>query len=152
MRKSMLVAVLCASVLTLSTLPVRAATSTNEFDVVLVVASPTTWESIKYNTGSGEAWIAQAGKWMPIEDKTKIPQGKYSVKMMALTGDWAAIRLEVTTGKSWQCRAGAWMEMTHATADSINSAPTVEKTRAPAAPIYPPTDPKLFDEGKKKQP
>ena len=136
MRSFMLVAVLCASVLTLSTLPVRAATPTNEFDVVLVVASPTTWESIKYNTGSGEAWIAQAGRWMPIEDKSKIPQGKYSVKMMALTGDWAAIRLEVTTGKSWQCRAGSGVEMTH----------------APAAPIYPPADTKLFDEGKKKQP
>jgi hypothetical protein len=73
---------------------------------------------------------------MPLEDKTKIPQGKYIVKMMALTGDWAAIRMEVTTGQSWQCRAGAWVEMTH----------------APAAPIYPPADPKLFDEGKKKQP
>jgi hypothetical protein len=146
------VAVLCASVLTLSTLHARAATPTNEFDVVLVVASPTTWESIKYNTGSGEAWIAQTGKWMPIEDKTKIPQGKYIVKMMALTGDWAAIRLEVTTGQSWQCRAGAWVEMTHAPADSIHPAPTVGKTRAPAAPVYPPADPKLFDEGKKKQP
>jgi hypothetical protein len=152
MKTHVLVVALCASVLTLSALHVHAQTPTNEFDIVLVVASPTTWESIKYNTGTGEAWIAQAGKWLPIEDKTKIPQGKYIVKMTALAGDWAAIRLDVSAGRSWQCRAGAWVEMTHAPADPIRTAPTVEKTRAPAAPIYPPADPKLFDDGKKKQP
>jgi hypothetical protein len=134
MRNFMLVAVLCASVLTLSAFRAHAQTPTNVFDIVLVAASPTTWESIKYNTVSGEAWIAQTGQWIPIEDKTKIPQGHYVVKMTILSADWAALRLDVTTGRSWQCRAGAWVEMMH----------------APAAPSDPPADPKLVDDGKKK--
>lgn len=152
MKPRMLVAMLFTALLTLSTLHARASAPTNEFDIVLVAVSPTTWESIKYNTGSGEAWIAQAGKWLPIEDKTKIPHGQYIVKMTALAGDWAALRLEVTTGQSWQCRAGVWVEMTHEPADPMKPAATVEKPRAPAATIYPPADPKLFDDGKKKQP
>jgi hypothetical protein len=80
----------------------------------MVAMSPTAWSSIKYNTGTGEAWIAESGKWMPIEETAKIAKGKYCIKMTALSGDWAAIRFEVGTGRSWQCRAGAWAEIAHA--------------------------------------
>ena len=119
MKKTMLLPAICASVLMLSALHAGAATATNEFDVVMVAMSPTTWESIKYNTGTGEAWIAQSGKWIPIEETAKIPNGKYCVKMTGLSGDWAAVRFEVSTGQSWQCRAGAWEEMTNATPTAV---------------------------------
>jgi len=112
----MLLAATCASVLMLSALHANASTSTNEFDIVMVAISPITWSSIKYNTETGEAWVAQSGKWMPIEETAKIPKGKYFIKMTALSNDWAAIRFEVNTGQSWQCRGGAWAEITHATA------------------------------------
>ena len=116
----MLSAATCAAALTLSTLQVDAATSTNEFEVVLVAISSTTWQAIKYETGTGEAWIAGSGKWMPIEDTAKIPKGKYVIKMTALSGDWAAIRYEVNTGQSWHCRAGTWVEITLAPVEPID--------------------------------
>ena len=135
MKQTMLLAAACASVLMMSTLHVNASTSTNEFDIVVVAISSTTWQSIKYNTGTGEAWIARSGTWMPMEDAAEIPKGKYLIKMMALSNDWAAIRFEVNTGRSWQCRGNAWVEMTLATAE----------------PVDHPADPKSSDE-KKKQP
>ena len=104
----------------LSALHANASTSTNEFDIVMVVISPTTWSSIKYNTGTGEAWIAQSGKWMPVEETAKIPKGKYLIKMTALSNDWAAIRLEVNTGQSWQCRGGTWAEISHVTVAPVD--------------------------------
>lgn len=119
MKKTNLLAATCASVLMLSALCSGAAPSINEFDIVMVAISPTTWASIKYNTGTGESWIAQSGKWMPIEETTKILKGKYCIKMTALSNDWAAIRFEVNSGQSWQCRAGAWAEITHATASPL---------------------------------
>lgn len=115
MKNRILLAATCVCVLMLPALHARASTSTNEFDIVLVAMSPTTWSSIKYNVGTGEAWLAQNGKWMPIEETAKIPKGKYCIKMTALSSDWAAIRFEVNTGQSWQCRAGAWVEITDAT-------------------------------------
>jgi hypothetical protein len=134
MKQTMLLAATCASVLMLSALHVNASTSTNEFDVVMVAISSTTWSSIKYNTGTGEAWIAQSGNWMPVEETAKIPIGKYSIKMTALSNDWAAIRLEVNTGQSWQCRAGAWAEIPQAT----------------AAPVDQPVQPESSDQSKKQ--
>jgi hypothetical protein len=125
MRQTMLLAATCASVWMLSALHANASTSTHEFDVVLVAISSTTWSSIKYNTGTGEAWIAQSGKWMPVEETAKIPEGKYSIKMTALSNDWAAIRFEVNTGQSWQCKGGAWAEIPHATV-----APVAQPVRA----------------------
>lgn len=133
MKQTMLLAATCASVWMLSVLHTNASTSTNEFDIVMVAISATTWESIKYNIGTGEAWIAQGGKWMPVEEAAKIPNGKYLVRMTALANDWAAIRLEVNTGQSWQCRAGTWAEITHATAASeglparVNSSDEIKK-------------------------
>jgi hypothetical protein len=133
MKQTMLLAATCASMLVLSALHANASTSTNAFDIVMVAISPTTWSSIKYNTGTGEAWIAQGGKWMPVEEAAKIPNGKYLVRMTALANDWAAIRLEVNTGQSWQCRGGTWAEITHATAASdglpalLNSSDEIKK-------------------------
>jgi len=120
MKQTMLLATTCASVLILSALHANASTSTNEFDIVMVAISPTAWSSIKYNTGTGAAWIAQSGKWMQIEETAEIPKGKYFIKMTALSNDWAAIRFEVSTGQSWQCRGGAWVEITHATAATVD--------------------------------
>jgi hypothetical protein len=134
MKQTMLLAATCVSVLMLSALHATASTSTNEFDIVMVAISPTTWSSIKYNTGTGEAWIAQNGQWKPVEETAKIPKGKYFIKMTALSNDWAAIRLEVNTGQSWQCRGGAWAEITHAT----------------AAPVAQPAQAKSTDETKKQ--
>ena len=134
MKQATLLAATCASVLMLSAPQGRASPSTNEFDIVMVAMSATTWSAIEYNTGTGEAWIAQSGKWMPIEEPAKIPQGKYLIKMTALSGDWAAIRFEVNTGQSWQCRGGAWVEIAHAT----------------APPVEQPADPKSSDKGKKQ--
>ena len=134
MKQTMLLAATCVSALMLSALRANASTSTNEFDIVMVAISPTTWSSIKYNTGTGEAWIAQSGRWMPIEDTAKIPRGKYFIRMTALSNDWAAIRLEVNTGQSWQCRGGVWAEMTHAA----------------AAPVDPPGHAKPSDEVRKQ--
>ena len=128
MKPTMLLAATCASLLMLSTLHANASTSTNAFDVVMVAISPTTWSSIKYNTGTGEAWIAQNGKWMPIEEIAEIPIGTYSIKMTALSNDWAAIRLEVNTGQSWQCSAGAWAEISHATAAPVDQPVHVESS------------------------
>ena len=115
MKNTMLLAAICASVLMLSAPPANASTSTNEFDIAMVAISSNAWSSIKYNTGTGEAWIAQNGQWIPIGETAKIPRGKYVIKMTALSGDWAAIRFEAHTGQAWQCRGGAWVEMTHAT-------------------------------------
>ena len=134
MKNTMLLAATCVCVLMLSALHARASTSTNEFDIVMVAMSPTTWSSIKYNTGTGEAWLAQSGKWMPIEETAKIPKGRYCIKMAALSGDWAAIRFEVSTGQSWQCRGGAWVEIVHAT----------------PAPVDQPVNAKASDETKKE--
>ncbi len=116
----MLLAATCASALMLSALDVNAAASKNEFDIVLVAMSPTTWSSIKYNTKTGEAWLAQSGKWVPIEEAAKIPKGEYAIKMIALSSDWAAIRFEVNTGQSWQCRGGVWVEITHDAAAPVD--------------------------------
>jgi len=120
MKQTMLLAATCASLLMLSAPHANASTSRNEFDIVMVAISPTTWSCIKYNTGTGEAWIAQSGKWMPIEETAKIPKGQYLVKMTALSNDWAAIRFEKSTGQSWQCRGGVWVEITHATAAPVD--------------------------------
>ena len=130
MKQTLFLAAACAFVLMRSALHAHASTSTNEFDIVMVAMSPTTWSSIKYHTETGEAWIAQSGKWVPIGDTVMIPKGKYVIKMTALSDDWAAIRLEVNTGQSWQCRGGAWAEITHAT----------------AAPVEPPAHAKSSDE------
>ncbi|TFH13160.1 MAG: hypothetical protein E4H02_12305 [Lentisphaerales bacterium] len=122
MNLTMLSAATCAAAFTLSTLQADAATSTNEFEfeVVMVAISSTRWQALKYETRTGEAWIASSGKWMPIADTAKIPKGKYVIKMTALSGDWAAIRYEVNTGQSWHCRAGAWVEITLAPVEPID--------------------------------
>jgi len=134
MKLTRLLAVTCASVLMLSAPHVKASSPTNEFDIVMVAMSSTTWSAIKYNIGTGEAWIAQNGKWMPIEETAKIPIGKYLVKMTALSSDWAALRFEVSTGQSWQCKGGAWVEI----------------SPAAAAPIEQPAAPKSSEESKKQ--
>ncbi|MDA0322032.1 MAG: hypothetical protein O2923_04860 [Verrucomicrobia bacterium] len=130
MKHTMLLVAICASVLMLSTRHGNASATTNEFDVVMVAISSTTWQSIKYNIRTGEAWIAGSGKWTPIAEAAKIPEGKYAIKMTALSGDWAAIRYEVNTGDSWQCRGGAWVEIPHVTEE----------------PADQPVDPKSSDE------
>ena len=112
MKQTTLLVATCAAALTLSALQVNASPSTNEFEVVMVAISSTRWQAIRYETGTGKAWIAGSGKWAPIKDSAKIPKGKYVIKMIALSGDWAAIRYEVKTGQSWQCSAGTWKEIT----------------------------------------
>jgi|GEM_PF-1417237 len=129
MKHYRLPAATAMAVLILSTLHVKASTSTNAFDIVMVTMSPTIWSSIKYNTGTGAAWIAQNGKWLPLQDAEAIPEGEYVIKMTGLANDWAAIRFDVKTGQSWQCREHAWVEITHTTPE-----PAAEPATPKAAP------------------
>ena len=99
-----------------------AASPDNEFDVILVPISSTRWASIKYNTGTGEAWTAMDGKWVVIEEEKGVARGRFVVKMTGLSEDWAALRLEITTGKTWQCRQGKWVEITHVTSEPAGDA------------------------------
>ena len=134
MKPTMLLAVTCASVLMLSAPHAKAAPPADEFDVVMVAMSSTSWSAIKYNGGTGEAWLAQSGKWIPLEETAKIPKGKYLVKMTALSSDWAAIRFEVHSGRSWQCKGGVWVEI----------------SQELAAPVDQPAAPKASEDGKKQ--
>jgi hypothetical protein len=114
MTNKILLVAACASAWMFPTAHVHAGPPDSTFDIAMVAISGTAWESIKYNTETGEAWIALGGKWVEIEDEKSLPKGRYVIKLTGLSNDWSAVRMEVMTGASWQCRQGKWVTLTEA--------------------------------------
>ncbi len=70
------------------------------------------WQAIRYIAKTGDAWILFGNEWKKIADSIKVPESRYTVKLVATSSmNWQAIRMDTISGKSWMVNEFKWVEI-----------------------------------------
>jgi hypothetical protein len=110
------VAVLCGALYFASqpvTASAPAATGTNLWSLTMI-EEPDDWEAVRINTATGQAWAAQGGKWVALNEPGEWPPqgepGTYQCHATYATGSksWYTLRFNVRTGDCWSLSGPNW--------------------------------------------
>ncbi len=71
------------------------------------------WVLIRYNRFSGEAWLADNGKWNLMKESDDISQSLYEVQILRAEKDikgYVAARVDKKTGQTWWLKQDTWLK------------------------------------------
>ncbi|MFW1677188.1 hypothetical protein ACFVYJ_05325 [Pontibacter sp. JAM-7] len=69
------------------------------------------WIVVRYDQVSGESWLAQSARWLPLEDQAQPASGDYEISLLRADQDkkgYVALRLDRLTGDSWWLNGTSW--------------------------------------------
>jgi len=69
------------------------------------------WILLRYDTQSGNTWLADGGRWVALEEAEVLPAARYQVQMLRADQDlkgYVAVRIDRLSGKSWWLNDRRW--------------------------------------------
>lgn len=69
------------------------------------------WILLRYDTQSGDSWLADGGRWMALSEDEGLPSARYQVQMLRADQDlkgYVAVRIDQLSGKSWWLNDRRW--------------------------------------------
>ena len=96
-----------------------APSKTEAYSVVTVQMGGHSYDAIRWNRATGEAYLLRGQAWRKIPEADRdavLPKGTYEVQFIALLNDWGAIRINTATGDSWTMADGQWIAIRSAPA------------------------------------
>lgn len=69
------------------------------------------WVVLKYDSSTGEGWLAEAGDWKPIEEVGVLPESQYQVLIQLAPDDikgYVAARIDSGNGITWWLKDNQW--------------------------------------------
>jgi hypothetical protein len=70
-----------------------------------------TFQSIRFNVSTGEAWTIAGDKFEKVPETTPVPAGDYDVTLVTDDTNWMAFRIERVSGSTWQMRGNKWLKI-----------------------------------------
>ncbi len=107
------------------------------YAVVTVQMGAHSYDAIRWNRTTGEAYLLRSQAWQPIPEAdidTSLPEGTYEVQFISLLNDWGAIRINTQTGESWTMSDGQWIAIEEAVPAEPEDTQTDEDTRPADTP------------------
>ncbi|WP_136681036.1 hypothetical protein [Neptunomonas sp. XY-337] len=82
-----------------------------DFDLVSVYSARGTWILVRYNRRTGEAWLADDGRWNQLAEEGELPVSFYAVNLLPAANDvkgYVAARVDQRTGQTWILVEDRW--------------------------------------------
>lgn len=81
------------------------------FAVASAYTAKGVWVLVRYRVDTGEAWLADQGNWVLLEEETALPVSSYAVQIQRADQDlkgYVAVRIDRRSGDSWWLNDRRW--------------------------------------------